>query len=43
VDLALNAIEQLEQVTEALRADPGIHVLDLSPAMRVLLGVREAA
>jgi hypothetical protein len=43
VDLALNAIEQLEQVSEALRADPGIHLLDLSPPIRELLGIRKAA
>ena len=43
VDVALNALEQLEQVAEALRQDPGIHVLRLSPPMQQLLGERRAA
>ena len=43
VDLALTAIEQLEQVTEALRNDPAIYVADLSPPMRRLLGIRKSA
>ena len=43
VDLALNAIEQLEQVTEALRFDPGIHLTCVSPPMQQLLGMRRAA
>lgn len=43
IDLALNAVEQLEQVTEALLADPAIYALDLSPPMRELLGIRKSA
>ena len=43
VDLALSVFEQLEQVTEALRRDPGIYLLDLSPPMRQVLGIRNAA
>ena len=43
VDLALNAIEQLEQVTEALQDDPGIFVAPLSAPLQQLLGVRRAA
>ncbi len=43
VDLALNAVEQLEQVTEALQADPAIYAVDLSTPMRELLGVRKSA
>ena len=43
IDLALNAIEQLEQVTEALQCDQGIHLLSVSPPMRQLLGLRQAA
>ena len=43
VDLALNAIEQLEQVSETLRVDPGIYMLDLSPPMRELLDFPKAA
>lgn len=43
VDLALNAVEQLEQVTEALREDPEIHLLELSRPLRQQLGFRKAA
>ncbi len=43
IDLALNAIEQLEQVADALRCDPGIHLVNLSPPLRQLLGLRRAA
>ena len=43
IDLALNVCEQLEQVTEALRQDPAVHLLDLSPPMRQILGIRSAA
>jgi hypothetical protein len=43
VDLALSVFEQLEQVTEALRRDPGIYLIDLSPPMRQVLGIRNAA
>ncbi len=43
IDLALNAMEQLDQVTDALRSDPGIHLVELSPPLRQLLGLRRAA
>ena len=43
VDLALNAIEQLEQVSGALREDPGIYLVELSPALGRLMGIRRAA
>lgn len=43
LDLALNAVEQLEQVRQALEADPAIHTLDLTPPMRRLFGLRKAA
>jgi hypothetical protein len=43
VDLALTAVEQLEQVTEVLRIDSGIYTLDLPHPMRSLLGIRRAA
>ena len=43
IDLALNAVEQLEQVAEALRQDPSIHVTPLSGHLGQLLGVRRAA
>ena len=43
VDLALNAVEQLEQVRDALKADSTVYTLDLSPAMRKLLDIRRAA
>ncbi len=43
VDLALNAVDQLEQVRNALKADPTVYTLDTSPAMRKLLDIRRAA
>jgi hypothetical protein len=43
VDLALNAVEQLDQVSSALRDDPGIYLVSLSSDMRRLLGVRQSA
>ncbi|MHB0955357.1 MAG: hypothetical protein ACYC6N_14395 [Pirellulaceae bacterium] len=43
VDLALSVVEQLEQVTEALRRDPGIYLIELSPALGQVLGIRKAA
>jgi hypothetical protein len=43
VDLSLNVIEQLEQVRKALLADPGIYMVDLSPALRQLLDLRRSA
>ena len=43
VDLALNASEQLEQVTEALRTDPGIYTASLSAPMQHMLDIRRAA
>ena len=43
VDLALNVAEQLDQVVGALRADPAIHLVDVSPEMQRLLDIRRAA
>jgi hypothetical protein len=43
IDLALNATEQLEQVVEALRSDPAIHIAELSPAQRRVLDLPRAA
>ena len=43
IDLALNAVEQLDQVAEALRGDPVIHLVALSPPLRQVLDVRRAA
>lgn len=43
VDLALNAVEQTEQVIEALEADPGIHRIELPPPLERLLGRKRAA
>ncbi len=37
VDLALNVVEQLDQVTEALASDPALHLMDMPPAMQSLL------
>lgn len=43
VDLAQSAVEQLEQIAEALRSDPAIHTVTLTPVLRKLLGVRRTA
>jgi len=43
VDLALNAVEQLDQVTEALRNDPGVHVIELAAPLQEALEIRRAA
>lgn len=43
VDLALQADEQLEQVTEALKSDPGIHVEPVGPELRRSMGLPKAA
>jgi hypothetical protein len=43
VDLALNVVEQLEQVRLALETDPSLHAVDVSPSMSRWLGVRRAA
>jgi len=43
VDLAASTVEQLEQVVESLRTDPGIHLLSLDPALEQLLKNRHAA
>jgi hypothetical protein len=39
VDLALNPIEQLDQVAEALRQDPRVFTIGLPPAVRDALGI----
>lgn len=43
IDLALNSVEQLEQVKDALLADATIYQAALSPTMRKILGVRKSA
>lgn len=43
VDLALNAVEQTEQVIEALEADPGIHRIELPRPLERLQGRKRAA
>ena len=43
VDLALNAVEQLEQVVTVLQADAAVYTAELPPAMRRLLGIRKSA
>jgi hypothetical protein len=43
IDLALNAVEQLELVRKSLTADPGVHSLDVSPPLKKLLGIRRSA
>ena len=39
--MALNTIEQLEQVAHTLHDDPGIFLLELSPDLRRTLGPRK--
>ena len=43
VDLALNALEQLEQVTAALRSDPALYRVELSGSLQRLFDIRRAA
>jgi hypothetical protein len=43
VDLALNPIEQLDQVQEALLADPQIHGVSMPQELRASLGLRKIA
>lgn len=43
LDLALNAAEQLDQVTEALRSDPGLFQIALPENLRRHFGMRRAA
>jgi hypothetical protein len=43
VDLALSVIEQLDQVNEALRDDPALHLVAVPPALESALGLRRAA
>jgi len=43
VDLALNAVERLQQVVDAVKVDPAIHTVDIPPALRKLLSVRQSA
>ena len=43
VDLALNPVEQLEQVSAALRADPSIYAIQLPADLRKHLGIRRSA
>lgn len=40
IDLALNAIEQLDQVAAALRNDPGIYFASLSAPLQQMLGIQ---
>jgi hypothetical protein len=43
IDLALTIPDQLEQVLEALREEPGIDSVALTPPMSRLLGMRKSA
>ena len=43
VDLALNALEQLEQIADALRQDPALYTVAVSPAMAKLLHRQQVA
>jgi hypothetical protein len=43
VDLALSAVEQLEQLAGALQQDPAIYSLPVPAPLKPLLGMRRAA
>ncbi len=43
VDISLSANDQLDQMIEALRCDPGISMVDIPPLLSRALGVRRAA
>lgn len=43
IDLSLPALDQLDQVVTALREEPGLRSLQLSPSLASILGVRRAA
>ncbi len=43
IDLALNPIEQLDQVIDALRSDAGIYTASVPECLMERLGVRRAA
>ena len=43
VDLAVSTAEQLDQVAEALKNDPGVHLLQLNAPLQKLLDTRRAA
>jgi hypothetical protein len=43
IDLSLSTVEQLDQVTETLRADPGLTTVELPSPTRRLLRQRRAA
>lgn len=43
IDLALNAVEQIEQVIEALEADPNVDRVELPATMQRLLNKKRAA
>lgn len=43
LDVVLTAADQLDQVIEALKADPAVYTLELSSELRELLHLRKAA
>ena len=43
IDLALTVVEQLDQVTTALRDDPALYTAETPASLRPLLGLRRAA
>ena len=43
VDLSLSVIEQLDQVTEALKHDPGLSLLEVPSQVQASLGLKRAA
>ena len=43
VDLSLNTLEQLDQVTDALRGDPALYQVELPAALRSMMSFPRAA
>lgn len=43
LDLALSAVEQLDQLAAALSQDPAIHSIKLPAQLQPVLGIRRAA
>jgi hypothetical protein len=43
VDLSLSVIEQLDQVTEALKLDPGLAFVEVPSQVQASLGLKRAA
>jgi hypothetical protein len=43
IDLALSVVEQLDQVTTAIKDDPAAYIIEMPQSVSVALGLRRAA